>query len=154
MNLRIVVLAALVTASGCVMTPKPYLRISTAKADDLKAAVDKDETWYEFQPGDVVPFNLVFFGALEGAGEGPSLVRAKQKFYLVARKNMPMQISLDGQTTVGSYALKTIVMVVPKRDGDGGQVAWFTYLGDSRQPELELEKLLESASKPPTTASR
>ncbi len=149
--LRVAVLAVLLAASGCV-TPGPYLRVSTAKADDLKAAVDKDVIWYEFQPGDVVPFNLVFFGAMEGAGEGPSMVRAKQKFYLVARKNMPMEISLDGHTTVGPYALKTIVMVLPKRDGDGGQVAWFTYMGDSMQPEKELEKLIERAA--PAQASR
>lgn len=141
MNRSSLLALTLLLASGCV-TPGPYLRVATASQSDLRQAADQDVVWYEFQKGDVVPFHFLFFGALEGGAEAAPL-RAKRQFYLVMRKNMPVMVSFDGQSFAAPQASQSIITVVPGRDGPGGQVGWFHYLGESQNPEEELEALMK-----------
>lgn len=132
--------ALLILACACA-TPGPYLRVATATRHDLEEAQKKPVIWYEFQPGDVVPFQFAFFGVLEGGAELAPL-RAKKRFYLIARQDAPMGISFDGSSYAGPQASQSIIAVVPRKDGDGAQVGWLHYLGESADPEAELKHLL------------
>lgn len=140
-------LAAALVVSGCV-TPGPFIRVANASPADFERVKDEDVVWYEFQPGDLVPFNLLLFGAIEG-GAADVVVKAKRSFFLVARKNAPMMVSYDGQSISG-HRLQSIIAVVPRRDGKGGEVGWMTYLGESMNPEEELEKAFKDAAATPS----
>lgn len=133
-----------VVGTACV-TPGPHLRVATANASDFDRVKDAQEVWYEFQPGDTVPFHLLFFGAIEGAPEKSLAMRAKRQFFLVSRKNLPLMISFDGASFAAGHALQSIFSVGAIEGGKGGEVAWMTYLGDSLEPEKELEALLKQA---------
>jgi hypothetical protein len=133
-----------VAGSACV-TPGPHVRVATANSQDFERVKDANEVWYEFQPGDTVPFHLLFFGAIEGAPEKTLAMRAKRQFFLVSRKNLPLMISFDGATFAANHALQSIFSVGALEGGKGGEVAWMTYLGDSLEPEKELEALLKQA---------
>ncbi len=135
--IRLSLLVAL-ALTGCV-APNTYLRVATASPADFERVKDKDAVWFEFQPGDVVPFNLLYFGAIEGGATNIG-VHAKKPFYLVARKNAPMSISYDGKN-LSYHQLRSIIAVVPRKDGTGGEVGWMTYLGEANDPQQELEKL-------------
>lgn len=139
--MRTALLFPLVFTLGCV-TPT-YLRVATATEADLERVSKLNGVWYEFQPGDTVPFNLLYFGAIEG-GAGGIGVKAKSPFYLVSYKNQPIYVSYDGKS-VSPYSIRSIIAVTPRRDGTGGQVNWMTYLGEAQNPEAELEKLFEKS---------
>jgi hypothetical protein len=145
MTSRLLLFSATLLGLGCV-TPGPYIRVANASAEELKAAVEKDVVWYEFQQGDVVPFRLGFFGVVEGGADDAMPVKAARPFYLVARKGLPMELSFDGRS-FGAHTLQSMIVVLPKPDGPGGQVAWLTYVGESQNPEAELEALLARSSK-------
>src|SRR5256885_381418 len=115
--------------TGCV-AHGPHVRVATASPQDFERTKDANEVWYEFQAGDVVPFHLLFFGALEGAPKDGLMLRAKRQFFLVSRKNLPLMVSFDGASFVYQHALQSIFSVGPRESG-GGEVAWITYLGDS-----------------------
>lgn len=131
----------LLLAAGCV--PPTYLRVATATEADFERVSKLDGVWFEFQPGDVVPFNLLYFGAVQGAAGGMG-VKAKTPFYLVSYKNQPIRVSYDGKS-VSQYAIRSIIAVTPRSDGPGGQVNWMTYLGEAQNPEVELERLFEKS---------
>lgn len=139
---RALLISAAIAFSSCV-TPKSYLRVATATEADFERVKDKDIVWYEFKPNDVVPFNLLYFGAIEGGATSIG-VRAKKPFYLVAQKNQPMRLSYDGQS-ISYHQLRSIIAVVPRKDGSGGEVGWMTYLGEASDPEKELEALFEKS---------
>lgn len=139
MKNRCLSLLLLLLAAGCV--PPAYLRVATATAADFERVSKLDGVWYEFQPGDVVPFNLLYFGAIQGGAAGMG-VKAKSPFYLVSYKNQPIRVSYDGKS-VSQYQLRSIIAVTPREDGPGGQVNWMTYLGEAQNPESELERLFE-----------
>ena len=143
MRTLLFVLALVVSASSCV--PPTYLRVATATPADFERVSKLDAVWYEFQPGDEVPLNILYFGAMQAAASGIGL-QAKSPFYLVAYKNQPMYVSYDGQN-LSPYQLRFIVAVTPRKDGQGGQVNWVTYLGNAANPEAELEKLFTKESK-------
>ncbi len=124
-------------ASGCVHPT--YLRVATATASDFERVSKLDSVWYEFQPGDTVPFNLLYFGAIVG-GVRDMGVKAKSPFYLVAYKNQPLYVSYDGKN-LSQHQIRFIVAVRPRKDGAGGEVNWMTYLGEGQSPEAELERL-------------
>lgn len=130
----------LLLATGCV--PPTYLRVATATPADFERVSKLDGVWYEFQPGDAVPFNLLYFGAIEGGAAGFT-VKAKTPFYLVAYKNQPIHVSYDGKS-VSPWAIRSIIAVTPQQGAPGGQVNWVTYLGEEQNPEAELEKLFEA----------
>jgi hypothetical protein len=140
------VVSALVLAGcgGASMGPK--VRVATATAAELKAVEDQDNVWYEFQPGDVIPVQLGFLGAIEGGAREPAVFRAKQRFYFVMFKNQPMQISFDGETFAAPDRSQQLIAVVPRSDGNGGQLGWVIYMGESGDPKAELLKLIESSS--------
>jgi hypothetical protein len=143
--LRVAVVGVLVASiSGCV-TPGPHLRVATASVSDFEKVKDENVVWYEFQPGDSVPFNLLFFGVLEG-GATDITIRAKKPFFLVARKGAPMMLSFDGEN-ISYRQVQSIIAVVPRKDGQGGEVGWMNYLGESNDPEKELETLVNSTSR-------
>ncbi|MDP1826848.1 MAG: hypothetical protein Q8L48_26485 [Archangium sp.] len=135
--MRTLSLLVFLVASGCVHPT--YLRVATATEADFERISKLDSVWYEFQPGDTVPFNLLYFGAIEG-GVRDIGVKAKSPFYLVAYKNQPLYVSYDGKN-LSPYQIRFIVAVTPRKEGTGGQVNWMTYLGDAQNPEAELEKL-------------
>ena len=135
---------ALLVVTGCV--PPTYLRIATATEADLERARKADSVWYEFQPGDTVPFNFLYFGAIQG-GAGGVGVKAKSPFYLVSFKNQPIRVSYDGKS-ISPYSIRSIIAVTA-REGGGGQVNWMTYLGESQNPEAELEKLFDQPRNEP-----
>ncbi|MFZ5442278.1 MAG: hypothetical protein ACOZQL_19880 [Myxococcota bacterium] len=140
MTLRFAAVVSVFLASACA-TPKTYLRVATATEADFERVSKLDAVWYEFQPGDTVPFNLFYFGAIEG-GAADFGVKAKSPFYLVAYKDRPIMVSYDGEN-VSPYAIRSIIAVTPRHEGSGGAVNWVTYLGEGRDPERELQKLLE-----------
>lgn len=143
--LRFALLGALVASfSGCV-TPGQHLRVATATAADFERLKDENVVWYEFQPGDSVPFNLLFFGVLEG-GATDITIRAKKPFFLVARKGAPMMLSFDGEN-ISYRQVQSIIAVVPRKDGPGGEVGWMNYLGESNDPEKELETLVNETAR-------
>lgn len=136
----------LMMTAACLSKPT-YLRVATATPAQFDAATKLDSIWYEFQAGDVVPFDLLFFGALEG-GQQSTPLRAKKPFYLVASKNQPMRLSFDGRST-SMQGLQSVLFVNPREDGQpGGQVLWMTYLGESRDPSVAMKELLESIPQP------
>ena len=138
---------ALLAACGPSMGPK--IRVATASAAELEAAEGKDNVWYEFQPGDVIPIQLAFLGVMEG-GSREAVFRAKQHFYFVMFQNAPMQISFDGQTFAGPNGSQSLIGVIPRADGKGGQLGWFIYMGQSGDPKAELAKLVEEAKQAPS----
>jgi len=127
----------------------PKVRVATATAAELKAVEGQDNVWYEFQPGDVVPVHVGFFGVVEGGAEGPAVFRAKQQFYFVMFKDRPMQISFDGKTFASPNANQTLIAVIPRKDGNGAQLGWLIYMGESGDPHAELNKLIEKAPAEP-----
>lgn len=144
MNPRIVAVSFLLLLSSACAGPKTYLRVATATAVDLEEAQKKEVVWYEFQPGDVVPFQFLFFGVLEGGADLAPL-RTKKRFYLVAQKNQPLSVSFDGSSFAGPQASQSIVAVVPREDREGAKVGWIHYLGESHDPEAELKALSNGA---------
>jgi hypothetical protein len=141
-------LASAIAASWCAtacVTPGPHVRVATATSADFDRVKDANEVWYEFQAGDVVPFHLLFFGALIGAPDKPLAMQAKKQFFLVTHKNMPMMISFDGRSYAGQHALQSIFTFGASKNDNTGQVAWMTYLGDSLDPQKELSELLKQA---------
>ena len=127
-------------ASGCA-SKAPRVHIASATAEEIAKANQEREVWYHFKEGDIVPFSTMFFGAGEGVPKAPTAVRAKQEFYLVFRKNMPMTISLDGRNRLQTGS--TLVLVTKSDVSDGGQVNWVTYLGSSTEAQKALSQLLE-----------
>lgn len=137
----------------------PTVRVATATTEQLAAVEDKDNVWYEFQAGDVVPVQLGFMGVMEGGSREGAVFRAKQHFYFVMFQHAPMQISFDGKTFAGPNAHQSLIGVVPRKDGKGGELGWVIYMGESGDPKAELQKLIEAnkseAQKPePAEASR
>jgi hypothetical protein len=127
-----------VLLGACGPAKGPQIRVATATAAELEAAREQDDVWYEFQPGDVIPVQFGFLGAVEGGSDGPAVFRAKQRFYFVMRKNMPMQISFDGETFAGQRSSQSVIAVLPRKDGKGGQLGWLIYMGEGGDPEAEL----------------
>lgn len=123
----------------------PKIRVATATAQELADAEQQDQVWYEFQQGDVIPVFFAFLGASEGGGRQPVVFRAKQHFWFVTSKNGPMQISFDGKTFAGQGAIQSMIGVVPRKDGQGGQLGWIIYMGQGN-PEAELKALIEQQS--------
>lgn len=147
MRAVICVLLFAVVTGGCIKRG-PNVRVAQATAAQFDAVKDQNEIWYEFQPGDVVPFQLIFFGALVGGLEQPMSIKAKRPFFLVARKNQPMMLSFDGRSYAGPHSMQAIIAVVPGEGGKpGGQVGWMTYLGESGNPDAELKALGEEIEK-------
>jgi hypothetical protein len=130
---------------GCGPKAGPHIRVATATAAQLSAAENEDTVWYEFQPGDVVPVQLGFLGVVEGGSDGPAVFRAKQHFYFVTLKNQPMQISFDGKSFAGPHSSQSLIAVLPRKDGGGGQLGWVIYMGESGDPEAELKKVIDSS---------
>ncbi len=143
------VLPMAVLLGACGAPSGPHIRVATATPQQLAEAENADIVWYEFQPGDVVPVQLLFIGAVEGGSQGPSGLRAKQHFYFVTSKNGPMQISFDGKTFAGAGASQWVIAVMPRKDGQGGELGWVIYMGESGDPQAELKKLVEQASSSP-----
>jgi hypothetical protein len=143
--------------AGCMQAPQgPRIRVATATAADLAAAENQDVVWYEFAPGDVVPVALAFFGVMEGGAQGPVGFRAKRRFWFVMSKNGPMRLSFDGQTFAQPNSSQSVIAVMPRKDGQGGQLGWFIYMGESGDPEAELKELIErpASDKPQQQAKR
>jgi hypothetical protein len=143
-----------VLLAGCMSASGPKVRVATATAEQLKAVEDKDQVWYEFQPGDVVPVALGFMGAMEGGSEHPLAFRAKQHFYFVMFKNAPMQTSFDGSSFAGQNSSQSLIAVIPRKDGAGGQLGWMIYMGESGDPKTELKKLIEQEPSPAPAAGQ
>ena len=120
----------------------PTVRVATATPAQLAAVEDKDNVWYEFQPGDVVPVHFGFIGAVEGGTDGPAALRAKQRFFLVTSQQGPLRLSFDGETLVGGGSMQAIIAPVPRKDGKGGALLWMLYMGESGNAEAELDKIL------------
>lgn len=143
-----------VLLAGCMTANGPRVRVATATAEQLKAVEGKDQVWYEFQPGDVVPVALGFLGAMEGGSEQPLAFRAKQHFYFVMTKDRPMQISFDGSSFAGENSSQSLIAVIPRKDGTGGQLGWMIYMGESGDPKAELKKLIEQVPNPAPAAGQ
>ncbi|MCA9640458.1 MAG: hypothetical protein H6718_03860 [Polyangiaceae bacterium] len=123
----------------------PKIRVATATPQQLADAEKEDQVWYEFQQGDVIPVYFAFLGVSEGGSRQPVVFRAKQHFWFVTFKNGPMQISFDGKTFAGQSAIQSLIAVVPRKDGQGGQLGWIIYMGQGN-PEAELKALIEQQS--------
>jgi hypothetical protein len=52
---------------------------------------------------------------------------------------------VDGKTFVGPQGSQSLIGVIPRADGKGGQLGWFIYMGKSGDPKAELAKLVEEA---------
>jgi len=128
---------------GCGAPSGPHIRVATATPQQLAEVENEDVVWYEFQPGDVVPVQLLFLGAVEGGSQAPVGFRAKQRFFFVTNKNGPMQISFDGRTFANPNSSQWVIAVMPREDGKGGQLGWVIYMGESGDPQAELQKLVE-----------
>jgi len=130
----------------------PTVRVATATPAQLAAVEDKDNVWYEFQPGDVIPVQLAFMGVVEGGSREPAVFRAKQHFYFVTFQHAPMQISFDGKSFAGPQSSKSLIAVMPRSDGKGGELGWVIYMGESGDAKAELQKVVDanksSAEKP------
>ena len=85
----------------------------------------------------------IVMGAMEGGSEQPLAFRAKQHFYFVMTKDRPMQISFDGSSFAGENSSQSLIAVIPRKDGTGGQLGWMIYMGESGDPKAELKKLIE-----------
>lgn len=130
--------------AGCAPRMGKRVRVATASQAELEQALNEDNVWYEFQPGDVIPVRLGYLGAMEGGAEGPVVFRAKQRFFFVMSKTGSMQISFDGKTFVGPNASQSLIAVLPRKDGNGGQLAWIIYMGESGDAQGELRKVIEA----------
>ena len=82
------------TLAACGPAMGPTVRVATATPAQLAEVEDKDNVWYEFQAGDVIPVQLGFMGVMEG-GSREAVFRAKQHFYFVMFQHAPMQISFE-----------------------------------------------------------
>ncbi len=130
------------TTVGCLGPTGPHIHVASATKADLVAAKDADTVWYEFKPGDEVPFQFLFIGV--AMTEGPPLTLiAKEHFWLVMSENHPMQISYDGKTATHKQT-ELVIAVVPGDDGKA-QVLWLNHLGEGSAEE-ELAKLSGSSS--------
>ncbi len=123
----------------------PHVRVATATPDQLKSVDGQDNVWYEFMPGDVIPVQFGYLGAVEGGSSGPAAFRAKQHFFLVATRQ-GIQISFDGKTFAGPDSSQSVIAVVPRKDGRGGKLVWVIYMGESGDPKAELQKVLAEPS--------
>jgi hypothetical protein len=121
----------------------PTVRVATATPAQLAEVEDKDNVWYEFQAGDVIPVQLAFMGAVEG-GSREAVFRAKQHFYFVMFQHAPMQISFDGKSFAGPHSSQSLIGVVPRKDGKGGELGWVIYMGEGADAKAELQKLVEA----------
>ncbi|MCC6554567.1 MAG: hypothetical protein IT372_16430 [Polyangiaceae bacterium] len=137
--------------SGCAAAPQgPRIRVATATPAEIEAVKDKDDVWFEFQPGDIVPVAFAFLGVAEGGSDQPALLRAKRQFFFVMSKDGPMRISFDGQTFAGPQSSQAVIGVMPRQGENGGQVGWIIYLGESGDVKAELESATrEGAAAPP-----
>jgi hypothetical protein len=129
----------------------PMVRVATATPAQLEAVQEQDNVWYEFQPGDVVPIQFGFLGVVDGGSKG-AVFRAKQHFYFVMFKHAPMQISFDGKTFAGERASQSLIGVIPREDGKGGELGWFIYMGESGDARAELAKVIEETKQSATNA--
>jgi hypothetical protein len=129
-------------SSACAAAQGPRVRVATATRAELAAAENEDSVWYEFQPGDMVPVQFGFLGAVEGGTDGPAVLRAKQQFFLVTTKQGPMRLSFDGESFVGNNSMQAIIAPVPRKDGKGGALVWVVYMGESGDAQGELDKIL------------
>jgi hypothetical protein len=145
---RLGCVVACLAAVACGPAVGPQIRVATASAQEIAAAEDQDNVWYEFQPGDVIPVQFAFLGVLEGGSRG-AVFRAKQHFWFVMFKNQPMQLSFDGKTFAGAHNSQSLIGVMPRKDGQGGQIGWFIYMGESGDPKAELGKLVDEAQAEP-----
>lgn len=127
----------------------PHIRVATATAEELKAADGQDMVWYEFQPGDIVPVQFGYLGAVEGGSKGPAALRAKQHFYLVASKQGGLNLSFDGKTFAGQNSSQSIIAVLPRKSGKGGQLLWVLYMGESGDAKAELQKVIAESNAQP-----
>lgn len=141
---RLGAIVACAWAAACGPSMGPKVRVATATAEELRAVEEQDNVWYEFQAGDVIPVQLAFMGAMEG-GSKQAVFRAKQHFYFVMFKNAPMQLSFDGKTFASSHNSQSLIGVLPREDGKGGQLGWFLYMGESGDPKAELQRLIEES---------
>lgn len=140
---------------ACAQPTQIKVRVATATAAEFEKVKDENRVWYEFREGDEIPVELAFFGAMEGGAEG-AIFRAKQTFYFVMTKNMPMYISFDGESISGPRSSQSIIGVSSRPDGKGGQLGWLIYMGASGDAEGELVKILEQKKKeggPPDESS-
>ena len=144
------VMMAGVALGACGAPQGRHVRVATATPAELEAALQEDNVWYEFQPGDIIPVKLGFLGAMEGGAEGPVVFRAKRQFFFVMSKTGQMQISFDGKTYAGPNRSQSLIAVVPRKDGQGGELAWIIYMGESGDPQAELQQLIESSKQPGT----
>lgn len=140
---------SLLAACGPSMGPK--VRVATATAAQLEAVQNEDNVWYEFEQGDLIPIQLGFLGVMEGGSKAAGF-RAKQHFYFVMFKNAPMQVSFDGKTFAGQHGSQSLIGVIPREDGKGGQLAWFIYMGESGDPTAELAKVIDEIKQSAPTA--
>lgn len=129
-------------SSACGAAQGPRVRVATASQAELQSVEDEDNVWYEFQPGDIVPVQFGFIGAVEGGSDGPAALRAKQQFFLVTSKHGPLRLSFDGETLVGGGSMQAIIAPVARKDGKGGALLWMLYMGESGDAEAELDKIL------------
>lgn len=136
------VLSLALLSSACGAAQGPRVRVATASHAQLEAVEKEDQVWYEFQPGDIVPVQFGFIGAVEGGNDGPAALRAKQQFFLVTSKHGPLRLSFDGKTFAGGNSMQAIIAPVPRKDGKGGALLWMLYLGESGDAEAELDKIL------------
>jgi hypothetical protein len=143
----LLVLSLLTLGSGCAFKEAPRVRVATATEKELEAVRDEQVVWYEFQEGDEVPVDLAFFGVMQGAVDGPIVIRAKQKFYFIMSKNFPMRVSFDGVSVAAPQANQTLIGVAPRDDGKGGKLGWMIFMGPSGDPEGDLKKLIEESGK-------
>lgn len=141
------VLTLLTLASGCAFKEAPRVRVATATEKQLDAVREEPVVWYEFLEGDEVPIDLAFFGVMQGAIDGPLVIRAKQKFYFIMSKNFPMRVSFDGVSEAAPQANQTLIGVAAREDGKGGKLGWMIFMGPSGDPEGELKKLIEQGGK-------
>src|SRR6478752_8015161 len=133
----------LAALAACGPAMGPTVRVATATPAQLAALEDKDNVWYEFQAGDVIPVQLGFMGVMEG-GSREAVFRAKQHFYFVMFQHAPMQISFDGKSFAGPNAHQSLIGVVPRKDGKGGELGWVIYVGESGDAKAELEKMVQA----------
>lgn len=131
-------------AIGCVSPSGPRIHVASATKADLVAAKDADTVWYEFKPGDEVPFQFLFIGVAV-AGNEPIVLHAKEHFWLVMSENQPMRISYDGRT-VAQQQTELVVAIVPD-ENDKAKVMWLNYVGKGSAQE-ELSKFSSDAAEP------
>lgn len=131
-------------AFGC-YKPGPRVRVATATQAELEAVRDQNNVWYEFQPGDTIPVQFLFFGAIEGGSEQSAVFRAKRQVFFVMFKNSPMRISFDGKSLAGPFSSQSIIGIVPRKDGPGAEIGWLIYMGESADAEGELRKTIQES---------